>query len=173
MSVYLYPVKSCGAMAVDSSWPVSKSGLAHDRTFVIMQGTKVLTQKTLPMLCLIRPLLDLALGQMTLTYEGEPPLVLALNPKDSLEAQGDMCTTRVCRDKVEGQDMGPEATEWLENVTGILDLKLVQVKNRSSSSVKSAANDSQFLVLNLASVRQLQKRIELEDPKGMSVLVIF
>lgn len=166
VSVYLYPVKSCGPMAVDTSWPVSRSGLAHDRTFVIMQGTKVLTQKTLPMLCLVQPRVNLALGQLTLTYEGEPPLVLDLDPKEPLEAQGDMCTTRVCRDKVVGQDMGPEATEWLENVTGILDLKLVKVRNRSSSSVKSAANDSQFLALNLASVQQLQERIDPEEQKG-------
>ena len=54
VGIYLYPVKSCGPMKITKSWPVSESGLAHDRSFVIMQGSKVLTQKSLSMLCLIR-----------------------------------------------------------------------------------------------------------------------
>ena len=54
VSIYLYPVKSCGPMKITKSWPVTESGLAHDRSFVIMQGSKVVTQKSLSMLCLIR-----------------------------------------------------------------------------------------------------------------------
>merc|ERR1712079_6059 len=79
VSIYLYPVKSCGPMKITKSWPVTESGLAHDRSFVIMQGSKVLTQKSLSMLCLIRPQLDLVRNKLTLNYEHETPLTVNLN----------------------------------------------------------------------------------------------
>ena len=68
-----------------------------------------------------------------------------------------MCTTKICKDLVSGHDTGLEATEWLERVTGLLDLRLVRVNSRSSE-VKSAANDAQFLILNLATVKLLKQK---------------
>ena len=44
--IVLYPIKSCGAMRVDS-WKLSSAGLEMDRQFLIMRGRKAVTQKQL------------------------------------------------------------------------------------------------------------------------------
>ena len=158
-AIYVYPVKSLAPMAV-KRWPVGNGGLLHDRSFVIMQGSKVLTQKVLPMLCLIKPTIDLEAQTLTLSYEGEPSLVLDLVPSSGTDAKGAMCTTRVCKDTIKGIDMGQAVSDWLEVVTGMLDLRLVKVHSRDSKMSKSSANDSPFLVLNLASIRMLGQTIQ-------------
>ena len=56
--IYLYPIKSCAPCKV-SRWPLGSGSLLYDRSFVIMQGRKCLTQKILPMLCMIKPKIDL------------------------------------------------------------------------------------------------------------------
>ena len=109
-----------------------------------------------------RPHLDLVRNQLILNYEHETPLTLNINGADTNSSsnmfkEAKMCTTKICKDVVSGQDMGFEATEWLERVTGLLDLRLVRVNSRSSE-IKSAANDSQFLILNLATVELLKQK---------------
>ena len=110
---------------------------------------------------LFRPQLDLVKNQLTLNYEHETPLTVNLNEdtdfKSSNMKEAKMCTTKICKDLVSGHDTGLEATEWLERVTGLLDLRLVRVNSRSSE-VKSAANDAQFLILNLATVKLLKQK---------------
>ena len=110
---------------------------------------------------IFRPQLDLVKNQLTLNYEHETPLTVNLNEdtdfKSSNRKEAKMCTTKICKDVVSGHDLGLEATEWLERVTGLLDLRLVRVNDRSSE-VKSAANDAQFLILNLASVELLKQK---------------
>ena len=81
-SIYLYPIKSCAPMKV-SRWPLDSSSLLYDRSFVIMQGRKPLTQKMLPMLCMIRPIIDLESGLMTISCPGEKNHVLNLYECDS------------------------------------------------------------------------------------------
>lgn len=69
--VCLYPVKSCGALSVDS-WPLDDRGLLYDRCWMVVTDLGVaLTQKQETRLCLIKPLIDLQKGVLTLTFEGE------------------------------------------------------------------------------------------------------
>ena len=177
-SIYLYPIKSCAPMKV-SRWPLDSSSLLYDRSFVIMQGRKPLTQKMLPMLCMIRPIIDLELRVMTISYPGEKDHVLNLKKGSSRNIERtfkETCVGKVCGDVVEGLDCGQDVSNWLESVTGLSNLTLVQltkreqrksVKNyKQTQDLKSFANEAQFLILNLNSVRELDKMLNVRESNG-------
>ena len=177
-SIYLYPIKSCAPMKV-SRWPLDSSSLLYDRSFVIMQGRKPLTQKMLPMLCMIRPIIDLESGLMTISCPGEKNHVLNLYECDSKNIErtyNETCLGKVCGDVVEGLDCGEDVSNWLEEVTGLSNLKLVQLtkreqrksvkKSKQTQDLKSFANEAQFLILNLNSVRELDKMSNVGESNG-------
>ena len=174
-SIYLYPIKSCAPMKV-SRWPLGSCSLLYDRSFVIMQGRKPLTQKMLPMLCMIRPIIDLELRVMTISYPGEKDHILDLKESDGRNierALNQTCVGKVCGDVVEGLDCGQDVSSWLEAVTGLSNLTLVQLTKREqrksvksykqTQDLKSFANEAQFLILNLNSVRELDKLLNFGE----------
>ena len=64
--INVYPVKSCGGLAVHS-WPLYKSGLLLDREWVVADASgRALTLKTHPRLALVKPVLDLGAGVLLL-----------------------------------------------------------------------------------------------------------
>lgn len=70
-SIYLYPIKSCGAFTVDTSWAIISTGLKYDRQWMIVNSSGVcVTQKHNRRLCLIKPIINLKKDILTLTYEG-------------------------------------------------------------------------------------------------------
>ena len=175
-SIYLYPIKSCAAFKV-SEWPLDSSSLFYDRSFVIMQGRKPLTQKILPMLCLIKPCLDLARNEMKLSYHGVPDFTLDLAMFDKIHTSNlkeTNCVGKVCGDTIEGLDCGTGVSDWLETVTGLQDIKLVKLVSRKQKTnhknhddvnfrtLKSFANEGQFLILNLNSAKELEKHLPEE-----------
>ena len=172
-SIYLYPIKSCAPFQV-SEWSLDSASLLYDRSFVIMQGRKSLTQKILPMLCLIKPSLNLDKNEMKLSYPGVPDFILNLSMFDDIDTSAikeTTCVGKVCGDTVEGLDCGIKVSEWLELVTGLLDIKLVKLVSRNqkinsknlnvtnSNILKSFANEGQFLILNLNSAKELEKHL--------------
>ena len=56
VEVYVYPIKSCGAHACPSGWPLTSRGLLYDRVWAVvdMEG-RALTQKSEPALARIMP----------------------------------------------------------------------------------------------------------------------
>lgn len=166
-AIYLYPIKSCGPMRVKSKWPLASSSLLYDRQFVIMQGRSCLTQKNLPLLCQIRPDIDLESKTMTLTLSGCPVLRISIGDGGGDKSDMDICVGKVCGDKIEGIDCGQEAAEWLEQATGLTGLRLVRLTHRSSKEttkkLQSFANEAQFLVLNRSSALKLQENMMQEE----------
>ena len=172
-SIYVYPIKSCAPFKV-SKWSLDSASLLYDRAFAIMQGRKPLTQKILPMMCLIKPTLDLVRNEMRLSYPDVSDFVLNLSVFDGIDESDikeQSCVGKVCGDMVEGLDCGPEVTAWLEMVTGLLDIRLVKLVSRihktnqnnhngtNDIALKSFANEGQFLVLNLNSAKELEKHL--------------
>ncbi|KAK4786501.1 hypothetical protein SAY86_003190 [Trapa natans] len=61
-SIHIYPIKSCAGFSAPS-WPLSSTGFLHDRAWVLKSLTgEILTQKTVPILCLIGTYIDLSRG---------------------------------------------------------------------------------------------------------------
>lgn len=89
-SVFVYPIKSCAAQEVSSWWVERGSGrLLLDREWALLDGRGVVMRLALyPKLALIRPVVDLEAGTLTLSAEGMAPLVLLLGGDGAAKAGG-------------------------------------------------------------------------------------
>lgn len=89
-SLYLYPIKSCGAMEV-TRWPLGSNGLLYDREWVLVDAAGApLKSRRHPGMYLLRPSIDLEARTLTVTSPGmEAPLIVTLGPGQRLnEGQG-------------------------------------------------------------------------------------
>ncbi|XP_070536354.1 molybdenum cofactor sulfurase-like [Ptychodera flava] len=171
-NIYLYPVKSCGAMEV-SEWQTGPGGLLYDRTWMIVNESGVcLSQKRETKMCTINPFIDLVKLQLILRAEGMEPLRVPIyteNPSGQ-DRQLSMCQSKVCGDRIHGIDCGSQAADWISSylrracrlIQQDLDhsrlSKLKSVIDKKHSL--SLANESQYLLINRISVRDLKHRIK-------------
>ena len=85
-----------------------------------MQGRSTLTQKMEPLLCQIQPNINLRDKILTLSVpwmKESCSVTLNLTLK---EVQGrQLCSGKVCGDKIDGIDCGDEISEWLELALGL------------------------------------------------------
>lgn len=73
--IFVYPVKSCGAMHMES-WYIGSRGLMYDREWMVVTPAGVcLTQKQDTKLCLIQPSVDLSSRSLILQFPGESHIV--------------------------------------------------------------------------------------------------
>ncbi|XP_078581461.1 molybdenum cofactor sulfurase-like [Branchiostoma floridae x Branchiostoma japonicum] len=172
-NIFLYPVKSCGAFQV-KSWQLSARGLMYDREWMVVNESGVcLSQKREPKLCLIRPAIYLTEGVLQLSAEGMKPLNVPLTGARMGDVEASMCQSKVCGDRITGLDCGNEAADWLTRFLG-RPCRLVQQNPDSDRDCKvnqagddtpdgkfslSLANESQYLLISRASVRELQQQI--------------
>lgn len=69
--MYIYPVKSCGAVRMES-WYIGPRGFLYDREWMVVTAAGVcLTQKQDSKLCLIQPNMDLRSRSLILQFPGE------------------------------------------------------------------------------------------------------
>lgn len=70
--IYLYPVKSAGALEV-SSWKLGRRGLKYDRQWMVVTEAGVcVSQKRAAHMCLLQPAIDECAATLTLSYPGIP-----------------------------------------------------------------------------------------------------
>ncbi|XP_038626436.1 molybdenum cofactor sulfurase [Tachyglossus aculeatus] len=170
-NIYIYPIKSCAAFEV-TQWPVGDRGLLHDRTWMIVNQNGVcLSQKQEPRLCLIRPSIDLKQDIMVLKAEGMEPITVPLERESGVGNQ--ICQRKVCGDRVNTYDCGEEIADWLTEFFGrqcrltkqSSDFRRTankkQVKELSSSPAASLSlvNQAQYLLINTASIWELQQQL--------------
>lgn len=106
-SIHVYPVKSCGGLAVDTA-RVIETGLEWDRCWMVVDADgEFVTQRELPRMAFIRPALKL--DSLVLRAPG----MLALHL--SLEAAEAPCRVRVWNDEVQAYDMGSLAAQWFSD----------------------------------------------------------
>lgn len=67
----IFPVKSCGAFKVKTSWKIGPKGLEYDREWMIIKDNGVcLTQKQNTRMCMIKPTVDLNNRVLILNFKG-------------------------------------------------------------------------------------------------------
>ena len=118
--LYVYPIKSCAGIPVQS-WPISEGGLLYDRQWMVMQGNRVITQKKEPMLSLIKPSIDLLRKKLVLSFPGESDVEVNLEMVDEQTEcvqSNNVCIGNVCGEEVEGVNCGLEVSSWLEGNPG-------------------------------------------------------
>ncbi|GAA5898720.1 hypothetical protein JCM8208_004740 [Rhodotorula glutinis] len=80
--LYIYPIKSCAAQPIpaSTSWPLTPSGLLHDRDFMLVSSStgRALSMKRYTRMALIRPSIDRARGVLRVEAPGLAPLEVPL-----------------------------------------------------------------------------------------------
>ncbi|XP_014598699.1 PREDICTED: molybdenum cofactor sulfurase 1 isoform X1 [Polistes canadensis] len=166
--LFIYPIKSCSAFEITTSWTLNEKGLEYDREWMIMTSNGVcLTQKQQTNLCLIKPFICKETEVMKLTYPGMPSIEVPLEYSDNY-INGAICQSRVCGQKVKGIDCGGDVSEWLSLVIGRPNLKLVkQADHETKDKPKQELNNpklsftsqAQYLLLNEESILWLCSKI--------------
>jgi len=125
VALNVYPVKSAAGISVDA-WPVDEFGLAHDRRWAAVRadGRVCLTQRDLPRLALLRPVMGPG-GLEALEMPGHG--TLAVPPADSLgRREGERTDAVVWGDRVPAHMAGAECHAWLSDALGA-DCRLVHM----------------------------------------------
>lgn len=143
--IFVYPVKSCSGFSV-TSWPLTSSGLLHDRQWMITRRGIVLTQKHNSRLCLISTHVCLGTGMLTLKADGSRQVSIPLEPKLSTNKSSDsscnISDLRVCNRRVVVEDCGSLVAEWLEEVLDSNGIRLVKYISTNKAKYQDTANSS-------------------------------
>nr|CAD7200113.1 unnamed protein product [Timema douglasi] len=154
--IFLYPVKSCGALSV-SSWSIGPRGLLYDREWMITTPAGVsLTQKQDTKLCLIKPNIRVDEDQLCLDFPGKyshrqtyewtrtsyvsTSLVcvsLSAPPVSKERSEVSLCQSKVCGDRVQGYDCGDEVAQWLSDALCRDGLRLIRQQDGDTRAVKA------------------------------------
>ena len=131
--LYIYPIKSCGGIALDRS-AIGMAGLHNDRRWMVVDGSGVfLTQRSHPAMARVRT--ELRDGYLIATAPGQPRLDI---PIDVIE-DDDSVRTRVTvwRDEVDAVDEGDLAAQWFGALLGT-PCRLVKVHPQSHRLASTA-----------------------------------
>lgn len=165
-ALYVYPVKSCAALALVSA-ELEPRGLAHDRRWMIVDSDgRFLTGRQLPRLVLLRAT-PTATGLILQVPDAEPveiafPLAAATRR-----------TVAVWKDAVEAPDAGDDAARWLSTFLG-REVRLVYMDARAVRAVApdyaqpgdevSFADGYPLLAISQAALDALNARLDAPLP---------
>jgi uncharacterized protein YcbX len=163
-AIHVYPVKSCGAVALDQADIVS-TGLRGDRLFQVVDvdGNPV-TQRQQPRLATVRPAFN---GDgLTLAADGQEPLTL------TVPVSNDTSAMSLLGVRVDAGDAGDDAASWFSELLGA-PVRLVAMTDESEYRLPipgidmplSWADAASVHVVNSASLRWLNERAD--EPFGM------
>ncbi|CAN1263313.1 Molybdenum cofactor sulfurase [Linum perenne] len=178
-AITVYPIKSCAGFRVES-WPLSSTGLLHDREWLLRSITgEVLTQKKVPELCFISTSLDLIQGTMTV----ESPRC-----RDKLQISLNTDSTLVSREEIElhaqrciVQQYDNEVNNWFSIAVGRPCTLLrfsgskynVSSNNSRTTSIcretegrTNFPNEAQFLLISEESISDLNSRLSSSERKA-------
>lgn len=110
--LFVYPIKSCGGIALDAS-PIGMAGLLHDRRWmVVREDGKFLSQRSHPMMA--RVATAFRYGYLAITAPGMLRLDI---PIDVLEDDDSVRRrVKVWRDDVDAVDEGDLAAQWFSTM---------------------------------------------------------
>ncbi|CAH8381281.1 unnamed protein product [Eruca vesicaria subsp. sativa] len=172
-SITIYPIKSCAGFSVNR-WPLCRTGLLHDREWMIQGLTgELITQKKVPEMSLISTFIDLEEGQLVVeSARCKDKLYIRIksnpySPKsDVLDSHDNI---------LENHNKETRINRWFTNAIG-RQCKLLQYSsstskhclNRNKSpglcrvleSNINFANEAQFLLISEESVADLNRRLE-------------
>ncbi|TCO83366.1 hypothetical protein EV699_10264 [Plasticicumulans lactativorans] len=110
-ALFRYPVKSCRGQPLTVA-DLDRYGIEDDRRWMVVDAQgRFLTQRQLPRMCLIEPLL--AAATLTLVAPGLEPLTV---PRGG---EGPLREVQVWGDTVRASDAGDDAADWLTEVLDV------------------------------------------------------
>lgn len=161
--LWIYPIKSAGGVRLERS-AVEPRGLRHDRRWVLLSSSGVLTQRQHPNMRLIQiellPETD-TLSVLLVQAPGMPPLMVPRQP------EGELRTTHVWNDATTGQVVSPAASAWFSTFLQT-DCDLLYMpdddtraqQGKPFSSLLSYVDGNPFHLVTQASLADLNARLE-------------
>jgi uncharacterized protein YcbX len=160
--LHIYPIKSCGGIAVDE-WGVGERGLHYDRRWMLIDEAGLfISQRELPRMALIEVRIES--DGLVVDAPGMSSLVVPFRPPD-----GKLMLARVWDDLVESQTVGGGADRWFSELLD-LNCKLVYLPDGSVRPVDPAygepgdrvgfADSFPFLLISNASLANLNARLD-------------
>ncbi|MFW5418179.1 MOSC N-terminal beta barrel domain-containing protein [Nocardiopsis sp. CNT-189] len=154
-----YPVKGCAGTPLRSA-DLTRAGLAHDRTFMVVDEEGVFrSQRRDPRMARIRPEAAEGGARLVLNAPGVEPLDLKTDP------EGPRTGVLLHKRPFTGLDQGDGAAEWLSEVLGARS-RLVRVPPDHDRRVSGLtpgtsgyADSTALMVLSLSSLDLLNERI--------------
>lgn len=168
-ALYIHPVKSCAAIAVNEA-VLTPTGLQFDREWMVVDATgRFVSQRELPRMVLIQP--TLTENALMLNAPAQQPCVIHFNQR------GNALQVMIWDDAVPAFDMGDAAAQWLSDFLG-QNVRLVRfdpMHERVCSEKWTAthrattkfADGYPILVSSVASIDELNTR--LHDAGGAAV----
>jgi uncharacterized protein len=164
--LYVYPIKSCGGVAV-GEWEVGERGLRHDRRWMLVDETgRFMSQRQLPRMARIG--VRFAPDGLIVDAPGMSSLEVPFRPPD-----GKLRLARVWDDLVEVSSVGAEADRWLGECLGAR-CRLVHLPDRSQRPVDpdygratdrvALADAFPFHLISATSLAELNTRLEQPLP---------
>jgi uncharacterized protein YcbX len=152
--LWIYPIKSCAGVRVRRALPLLRTGLRYDREFVIFDDQDVyLSQKRVPRLALVQPVVDFERETLLLTAPGMKPLELSLARAKSATAPLDVV---VCGARTTAQFCG-NGDDWFSEFLG----RRCRLARQPEDAVdwRTFQNTSALLLVSQASVDDLNGRL--------------
>jgi uncharacterized protein YcbX len=162
----IYPIKSCAGTALDRV-KLTQHGLAGDRNWmVVSEAGRFLTQRELPRLALVKPLLDGP--RLCLRATGLPDLDV------TVDQEGAATQIIVWKDRLAAIDAGEDASHWLSSFlhTAVrlvrFDTSIARLSDpRWTTGVDAPiafADGFPILVISEASLADLNERVDKPLP---------
>jgi uncharacterized protein len=154
-----YPVKGCAGVPLGEAM-VTEAGLAHDRTFMVVDADGVFrSQRRDPLLAVVRPAVSADGGLLTLRAPGVEDLGIEV---DLGSARRDVLLFRT---RYQGIDQGGAAAEWLSSVLG-RPARLVRVPpeqhrvtDGQTPGTCAYADSGSVHAISRATLRELNRRL--------------
>ena len=164
--IYLYPIKSCAPIEVDSSWPLCDSGLRYDRNWIIIDNNQIpLTQKRLPLLAQLKAHIDINKNLFRLIFNLMDSIDLVLVAEEGCDNKQNL--VNICTHNIYGYDCGDVVAQWLKKVFNLEnECRLIRILNDLScrpndkseiNAKKSFNNQADFLLISENSIRNIRK----------------
>jgi uncharacterized protein YcbX len=169
VALHTYPVKGCAGIALTSAF-LAPAGLAHDRTFMVVDERGVFrSQRRDPLLATIRPAISGEGRELELHAPGADALRVAVDidgPRRPVEMFGN---------PYRGIDQGDAVAGWLTEVLG-RPSRLVRVPPEHDRVTDGAtpgragfADSGALLLVSQASWAELDRRIAERGTEGVPV----
>lgn len=170
--LFVYPVKSLAGIAVQQ-WPLLKTGLKHDRQFMLINEKGVfLSQRTTPQMACIKTAIEDETLTLSHAEYGSVSLPLNTDPETCEQVTG-----RVWRDDCECFEPSQEVSAWLTQVLG-KSVRLVTLASpRPQSNPERFGEDTHtqfadaapYLIANQSSLDALNKTLIADDKTPVDI----
>jgi uncharacterized protein YcbX len=160
-ALYIYPVKSLGGIALNSS-PVLPKGLQYDRRWMLVdENNQFLTQRVHPAMAMFKTTLHV--DGIKVSYKEEGEIIIPF------QSSGELLQATVWNDEVQVHEVGKLHNDWFSALLG-MKCKLVQFPDSHVRKVDPdfALNDDEtslsdgypVLVISQASLDDLNSRLQ-------------